>query len=101
MAPQPVGGRLEFVRHIRKHWNPKWRLLRSVKVMKVELPNYHEKTDEMSPEEMRSKMKAAGMQPPRPWSEKQMFISSTGTTFEPYVPPEGDGRVSPISAQVR
>ncbi|KAK5647726.1 hypothetical protein RI129_002618 [Pyrocoelia pectoralis] len=44
-------------------------------------------------------MKERGLLPPRPWIENQYFISSTGGIFEPYVPPEGDGKVSPISAQ--
>jgi len=90
----------QIVRHRRtKHWDPKWKLLRRLKVMKVKLPNYNEKFDELSEEEVRSRLKEQGILPPRPWVEKQYFISSTGGIFEPYIPPEGDGKVSSITAQ--
>lgn len=39
-------------------------------------------------------MKEKGIQPVRPWMEKPVFISATSGTFEAYVPPEGDGKVS-------
>lgn len=42
-------------------------------------------------------MKERGIAPPRPYMERPFYISSTGGTFEPYVPPEGDGKVSSIS----
>lgn len=34
--------------------------------------------------------------PPRPYFERPFFISATGGTFEPYVPPEGDGKISTV-----
>lgn len=45
-------------------------------------------------------MKERGILPQRPWTERPVYISSTGTVFEPYVPPEGDGKVSSITKQV-
>lgn len=101
MAPKlSAATNLELVRHRRtKHWDPKWKRLRREKVIKVKLPDFHEKPEDISTEEARSRMKALGIYPHRPWNEKQMFISSTGSTVEPYVPPEGDGKVSPVSAQ--
>lgn len=88
------------VRHRQtKHWNPKWKKLRGLKVFKIELPKYNEDINNFSEEEMRSRYKEKGLLPPRPWMEKQMYISSTGGVFEAYVPPEGDGKVSPVSAQ--
>ena len=36
----------------------------------------------------------------RPWEEKPIYISCTGGTFEPYVPPEGDGKKSAITLPV-
>ena len=45
-------------------------------------------------------MKERGIQPVRPWMEKPIFISSTAGTFEAYVPPEGDGKVSVASKEV-
>ncbi|XP_021917982.1 probable 39S ribosomal protein L45, mitochondrial isoform X2 [Zootermopsis nevadensis] len=69
------------------------------KVIKVKLPDFEDTKSEadMTPEEIRSKLKERGMQPPRPWIERPFYISSTGGVFEPYVPPEGDGKISPIT----
>lgn len=85
-----------------KHWNPKWKKLRAEKVIKVKLPTDEDELeeDEMSPEKIRSKLKELGLQPSRPWMETQIFISCTGGVFEPYVPPEGDGKFSPLSTTV-
>lgn len=91
---------LQFVRHIKKHWNPKWKKLRREKVVKIELPNYQEKEEDLSEEQIRSRLKEHGLLPPRPWMEQQFYVSTTGGVFEPYVPPEGDGKISPISTQV-
>lgn len=92
---------LQFVRHrITKHWNPKFKQLRKAKVVKVKLPNFQEKEEDVSEEELRSRLKQSGLLPPRPWVEQQFYVSTTGGVFEPYVPPEGDGKISPITAQV-
>lgn len=91
----------QFVRHRQtKHFDPKWRLFRRLKVMKVDLPDFQEKTEGLSDEEIRERLRKQGLLPPRPWSERNFFIHSTGGVFEPYVPPEGDGKVSPITKQV-
>ncbi|KAF6211412.1 hypothetical protein GE061_011924 [Apolygus lucorum] len=87
---------------IAKHWNPKFKKLRSQKVLKVELPDYQELNkpfNEFTREEIRSKMKERGILPHRWWGDRPFFIASTGSVFEPYVPPEGDGKVSVITAQ--
>lgn len=90
----------QIVRHRRtKHFDPKWKLLRRIKVFKIKLPDYQEKYEDLTEEQIRSRMKEQGMLQPRPWVEHQYSISATGTVFEPYVPPEGDGKVSPISKQ--
>ncbi|XP_060536157.1 large ribosomal subunit protein mL45 [Cylas formicarius] len=91
---------MQFVRHRRtKHWNPKWKLFRRLKVIKVDLPKFNEKRSDLTEEEIRSRLKEHGLLPARPWLERQFFISSTGGVFEAYVPPEGDGKVSPVSTQ--
>jgi len=85
-----------------KHWSPKFKKLRGQKFIKVKLPDYEEESkssDELSREQIRSKMKERGLLPDRPWSEKPFYISSTGGVFEPYIPPEGDGKVSFITPQ--
>lgn len=79
-----------------KHFNPKWKKMRRDKYVKVELPNFNEKFSDFTPEEQRTKMKEKGIMPPRPYMERPFHISSTGGTFEPYVPPEGDGKVSSV-----
>lgn len=89
---------LTFVRYA-KHWDPKFKAERRKKFIKVELPDYDElrKEKKLSPEEIRAKLKEKGVAPPRPWIEYPINISSTGGIFEPYVPPEGDGKLSMIS----
>lgn len=59
-----------------------------------------EKVEDLSEEEMRSRMKEKGYVPPRYWAERPIFINSTGGIFEPYVPPEGDGKISFITKAV-
>ncbi|KAK2727189.1 large ribosomal subunit protein mL45-like [Artemia franciscana] len=79
-----------------KHFLPKFKKLRAMKVVRVEVPSFDEKTQPTS-EEIRTKMKERGLVPPRMWQEKPVFIASTGGIFEPYVPPEGDGKISPVT----
>lgn len=84
-----------------KHYKPEFKADRSRKFIKVELPDLDEqkKVEDMTPDEIRAKMKEKGIQPIRSWMEKPVFISSTAATFEPYVPPEGDGKVSVASKE--
>ncbi|KAG7172108.1 probable 39S ribosomal protein L45, mitochondrial [Homarus americanus] len=82
----------------RKHYIPKFKKARSLKVIKLDLPNLNEKSvEEMTPDEIRAKMKEKGIQPVRPWQEKPVYVASTSGTFEAYVPPEGDGKLSATS----
>ena len=55
----------------------------------------------MTPEEQRAFYKKEGILPPKSYSEKPFFMSSTGAIFDAYVPPEGDGRASILSKEVR
>ena len=48
---------------------------------------------EISPEQMKEKMKKIGLEPPSYYNEKPFYISSTGALLDAYVPPEGDGKV--------
>jgi large subunit ribosomal protein L45 len=54
----------------------------------------------MTIEEVRAEMKKKGIQPRRPWSERVFYISNTGMVMEPYVPPEGDGKLSAVTVGV-
>ncbi|KAG8186390.1 hypothetical protein JTE90_026808, partial [Oedothorax gibbosus] len=87
------------VRHIKKHWNQKFRKERSMKVVKVVLPDFDEKRrdEKLSLEQLRSKLKEKGIAPPRAWNEKPMYMSCTTGIFESYIPPEGDGKISALS----
>ncbi|KAF4522754.1 hypothetical protein B566_EDAN009299 [Ephemera danica] len=69
--------------------------------IKVELPDFDEdrRRKDMTPEEIRSKMKEKGVLPPRPWSERPFTVACTGGMFEPYVPPEGDGKISAVTVK--
>lgn len=87
------------VRHRQtKHWAPKFKRLRKLKFVKMDIPDFHEKPSELPQGELKKRMKERGFLPPRPWLERPFHISCTGGIFEPYVPPEGDGKKSIISA---
>ncbi len=49
---------------------------------------------------MREYLKRSGMLPPTPYSEKAVYLSSTGAVLDEFVPPEGDGRASILSKEV-
>nr|SVE88893.1 EOG090X0DDP [Daphnia sinensis]SVE89516.1 EOG090X0DDP [Daphnia sinensis]SVE90141.1 EOG090X0DDP [Daphnia sinensis]SVE90769.1 EOG090X0DDP [Daphnia sinensis]SVE91396.1 EOG090X0DDP [Daphnia sinensis] len=82
-----------------KHWDPKFKKLRKLKVQKVKLPDFREDDNisELTPDQIRSRMKEQGLLPPRSWMERPITISATGSVFEPYIPPEGDGKLSSLT----
>lgn len=87
------------VRHRQtKHWAPKFKRLRKLKFVKMDIPNFHEDAKTMPQEDLKKRMKERGFLPPRPWLERPFHISCTGGIFEAYVPPEGDGKKSFVSA---
>lgn len=59
-----------------KHWSPKFKWLRGKKVIKVDLPNFHEKEDELNEEVKKQRMKERGVMPPRPWTERPIILAS-------------------------
>ena len=75
--------------------DPRWARLRKWKVLRVQLPDqeFDRKMAEgkISPEEIRAEMKLKGMLPPTKTMETPVYIASTGTVFEEFKPPEGDG----------
>lgn len=87
---------IQQYRNINKHHDPKWKKFRREKYVRLELPKFNEKFEELTAEEQRSRMKERGIKPPRPYMERPFYISATGGTFEPYVPPEGDGKMSTV-----
>lgn len=109
-----------------RHKDPKWKKFRALKVsirvnlnslevlvcisyksvfqvIPVDLPDFHKPEKpfaEMTPEEIRSHYKEKGIQPIRPWYERHITFSSSGNIVEPYVPPEGDEKKSPLNSAV-
>lgn len=73
--------------------------MRIAKFVKVDIPNLNERAEDFTREQMKSRMKERGILPPRPWLERPFHISCTGGVFEPYVPPEGDGKMSAVSKE--
>lgn len=72
-------------------------------MIKVKLPDFEDLQrpfDTLTKEEIKARMKERGLLPDRPWVDNPVYISSTASVFEPYVPPEGDGKVSAITPQV-
>lgn len=97
VAVQPAAAALLTRDRHTKHWNPKWKKLRTQKVVRVDMPDFQEKAEDMTQEEIKSRMKEKGLLPPRQWMERPFHVSSTGGVFEAYVPPEGDGKQSALS----
>jgi len=95
-SPQSRG-----TRRPNRHRDERFRALRAIRNVKIDLQDFEFERrrfrDEVTPEEMREKMKKLGLNPTSPWQEKPLYISSTGNTIDPYVPPEGDGKASLIS----
>lgn len=57
--------------------------------------------DDYTDETVTRKLQKLGMQPVRPWHERPMYVASTTSIYEPYLPPEGDGKVSSLNTAVR
>lgn len=85
--------------------NYDYRRARAKKWAKVQLPDFVEINDrsqeqKLTPEEMRSKLKEKGVVPHRVWDERPLYVSTSNMIMDPYVPPEGDGKISIISKEV-
>lgn len=87
-----------------RHRDPKYKLERTRKVWKVELPDFdkmrrEEKQNMMNPDEIRSKMKEKGIAPPNPYEERENYLACSVTTIDPYQP-SGDGKSSRILSKL-
>ena len=80
-----------------KHWNPLFAKERAKRYMKIDLVDFEfdrrRVRDEVTPDEMKERMKQMGIEPSTPYQEKPFYISSTGAILDEYVPAEGDGKV--------
>jgi len=85
----------------RRHRDPLWKRGRKEKNWKIELQDFEygrrSARGEVTPEEAKAKMKKLGLRPMAAYQEKPIYISSTGTILQPYIPPEGDGKASLVS----
>jgi len=96
----PITLNKHVFKYTSKDFKELYKYERRDKVNRIELPNFHEVSfEDMSPQEIRMKMKKLGVQPPRAWIEKPVYISATTATFERYVPPEGDGVAAVLSKE--
>lgn len=41
-----------------------------MKVIKIDIPNFHESEDKKTPQETKRRMRERGIMPPRPWMER-------------------------------
>lgn len=68
---------------------------------RVSLPKIDEmRADErtLTPDQIRSKMKEAGVVPHRPWNERPIMLMSTNDIMDEYVPPPSDGSHSLVDS---
>ena len=83
-----------------KHWNPLFAKERAKRYMKIDLVDFEfdrrRQKDEVTPDEMKERMKKMGIEPTNPYQEKPFYISSTGAILDEYIPAEGDGKVGLI-----
>ncbi|KRY93274.1 putative 39S ribosomal protein L45, mitochondrial [Trichinella pseudospiralis] len=79
-----------------RHWNPKFKKLRGEKFLKVALPDYDKirEREGMSIKDLRIELKKLGIQPHRPWRERPIHISCSGTIFDEFIPEENANKVS-------
>lgn len=71
-------------------------------MIKIDLPTFNKEKEleDMTPEETRSWRKERGLQPVRPWHEKPFAPLTLAEVIDEYVPPEGDGKLSPLNSAV-
>lgn len=71
-------------------------------VLKFELPDYDKIRDDSKKtfEEQRAKSIKEGIEPPISFEYKPLNITTSSEIFDPYVPPEGDGKSTIISKEV-
>ena len=68
----------------------------------MELPNFDtDENDIENPDTQRSFFKDKGIQPIRPWHEKPFKVHCLQGVIDQYIPPEGDGKLSPLNSAVR
>ena len=87
------------------HWNPKFKTLRKQKVIKPDLPDYEKvmhpgrELRDKTTQERRAHAIKEGIDPPISFEYKPINITTSSEIFDRYVPPEGDGKVSPFSTK--
>lgn len=86
-----------------RHRDPKYRLERARKMWKVNLPNFDEMRDdsELSPDQIRAKLKEKGIAPPSSWNERELYSPCTITVMERYVPPPDGEKSSSLTDKLK
>lgn len=86
---------IRFKYYHNRHRDPKFRKERGRKMWPVELPDFdylRKQEKNLSPDEVRTRMKEKGVAPPNPWEEREVYAPCTMGIIEPYVIKEGDGK---------
>ncbi|CAF0961037.1 unnamed protein product [Adineta ricciae] len=91
--------RTHFTETPNHHTKPKWRLYRRQKVLDIDLPDFDRdrRLRSATIQEQREQLKREGIPPVRSAEYKPLYIDASTEPFEPYVPPEGDGKATLMS----
>lgn len=86
-----------------RHRDPRYRLERSRKIWKITLPNFDELRDDtdLSPDQIRAKLKEKGIAPPSVWNERELYSPCTITVMERYVPASEDEKSSSLTDKLK
>lgn len=92
-----------LIRCLATHWDPKFKKLRKQKFIKMKIPDFDElrskATMNKTSEERRADFIKEGIEPPLSFEYKPFNITTSSEIFDPYVPPEGDGKASIFSKE--
>lgn len=82
-----------------RHRDPKYRTERGRKTWKIDLPDFDKMRLEeknLTPDQVRSKMKEKGVAPPRSWEERTVYSPCTMMLIDPYKPGDDGGKSSSL-----
>lgn len=76
-----------------RHRDPKYRRERTRKIWKIDIPDFDQmrKDDKnLTPDQIRAKLKEKGVAPPSVWNEKELYAACTLSVIDPYKPKDDD-----------
>merc|ERR1719223_1384528 len=91
------------IRSLATHWDPKFKKLRKNKFVKMNAPDFdkirNEDMNMQTAEERRAYFIKEGVEPPTSFEYKPFNITTSSEIFDPYLPPEGDGKATLFSSE--